>query len=96
MVDSVGSISLVSSKALDLVSPDSLMKKNFHEVELIGYVLDGWDRGSATELKMQLFKQQYQWRRLFQAGSPGMGYFGLQLFDTFINDEADDPCPLLG
>jgi len=35
-------------------------------------------------------------RRLFQTGSPGMDYFGPQLFNIFINDLADDLCPLLG
>lgn len=30
--------------------------------------------------------------RLFQAGSPGTDYFGPQLFDTSINDLADNLC----
>lgn len=51
---------MVSSEAFALASLDVLIKKNFHEVKLIGHFLDGSQLGSAMELKMHLFKKQYQ------------------------------------
>ena len=33
---------MASSEAFGLASPDVLITKNFHEVKLIGHVLDGW------------------------------------------------------